>query len=77
VIAPRHLFGSGPGRPNSLSIEIRSVTTLWRTGESVRTVELVAKALYDSLERDNDTAVLSGWEFGEPITIDGRFNLRA
>jgi hypothetical protein len=29
------------------------------------------------LERDNDTAVLSGWEFGEPITIDGRFNLRA
>ncbi len=26
MIAPRHLFGSGPGRPYSLTIAIRSVT---------------------------------------------------
>jgi hypothetical protein len=46
-------------------------------GPAVRTVELVAKSLHDALDRDNDTALVGDWKFGESTIIDGRFNLTA
>jgi hypothetical protein len=36
---------------------------------SVHTVELVAKALYDAIDREKGGRVLGPWEFGESIII--------